>query len=79
MSDSEDEEGGVEIKGNKKQDDESLSLNPQEAQKSQALALINKKKEEKEELKKKNIFKDPKAKQIAIECAMTTIKVKSKA
>jgi ATP-dependent RNA helicase DDX46/PRP5 len=39
------------------------------------LALYDPKKKE-EEMKKRNMFKDPKAKQIAIDCAMNTIKVK---
>jgi hypothetical protein len=72
MDDS-DEEEGMEIKGDKKdKDDDDLNENEDSRKKKYALALFKPKEEE----KKKLISKDPKAKQIAIECGMNAAKVK---
>jgi len=69
--DESDEEEGMEIKGDKK--DEDQNGNGDESKKKKyALALFKPKEEE----KKKLISKDPKAKQIAIECGMNAAKVK---
>lgn len=67
MDDSDDEDG-IEIKGNKKDENEN---NDEDKKKKTALALFRPKDEE----KKKLISKDPKAKQIAIECGMNAAKV----
>jgi hypothetical protein len=74
--DESDEEDGMEIKGDKKdkdEDNQNDNDNIDSRKKKYALALFNPKEEE----KKKLISKDPKAKQIAIECGMNAAKVKN--
>ena len=67
--DGSDDEDGIDIKGDKKGEDDQ---NDEEAKKKKyALALFKPREEE----KKKLISKDPKAKQIAIECGMNAAKV----
>lgn len=68
MEDS-DEEDGMDIKGDKKDENDLNEEDPKK--KKYALALFKPKEEE----KKKLISKDPKAKQIAIECGMNAAKV----
>ena len=66
--DGSDDEDEMDIKGDKKNEDETEE---DSKKKKYALALFKPKEEE----KKKLISKDPKAKQIAIECGMNAAKV----
>lgn len=68
--DSDDEEG-LEIKGNTEKDENDEDENTNKLKNQSALVLFRPKEEE----KKKLISKDPKARQIAIECGMNAAKV----
>lgn len=63
-----DDEDGLEIKGNGDKNEENNESNEK---KNFALALFR----PKEEDKKKSLSRDPKARQIAIECGMNAAKV----